>query len=166
MREWLALFPRRGARAVRVRHAGGRAPAGFQGGQPQADRNRFVGRQAERPDAADPQPGRPARSSSRAKPAEAIAALHQALPTAREADRLFALAELSFLHAAKSGDRSYFLAAAVYAYAFLFPQDVRRIPDPFDPRLRTAVDLYNQGHRRGASPSRKTGRCLYRRDGA
>ena len=79
------------------------------------------------------------------EPAETIAALHQALPTAREADRLFALAELSFLHAAKSGDRSYFLAAAVYAYAFLFPQGSGASPDPFDPRFRTAVDLYNRG---------------------
>ena len=78
-------------------------------------------------------------------PAETIAALHQALPTAREADRLFALAELSFLHAAKSGDRPYFLAAAVYAYAFLFPQGSGASPDPFDPRFRTAVDLYNRG---------------------
>jgi pimeloyl-ACP methyl ester carboxylesterase len=79
------------------------------------------------------------------EPAETIAALHQALPTARVADRLFALAELSFLHAAKSGDRSYFLAAAVYAYAFLFPQGSGASPDPFDPRFRTAVDLYNRG---------------------
>jgi hypothetical protein len=79
-------------------------------------------------------------------PAEGIAALHQALPSAREADRLFALAELSFLHAAQSGDRSYFLAAAVYAYAFLFPQGSGASPDPFDPRFRTAVDLYNRGH--------------------
>ena len=79
------------------------------------------------------------------EPAEAIAALHKILPTAREADRLFALAELSFLHAAKSGDRSYFLAAAVYAYAFLFPQGSGASPDPFDPRFRTAVDLYNRG---------------------
>ena len=78
-------------------------------------------------------------------PAETIAALHQALPTAREADRLFALAELSFLHAAKSGERSYFFAAAVYAYAFLFPQGSVSSPDPFDPRFRTAVDLYNRG---------------------
>jgi pimeloyl-ACP methyl ester carboxylesterase len=79
------------------------------------------------------------------EPAEVITALHKALPTAREADRLFALAELSFLHAAKSGDRSYFFAAAVYAYAFLFPQDSVSSPDPFDPRFRTAVDLYNRG---------------------
>jgi pimeloyl-ACP methyl ester carboxylesterase len=79
------------------------------------------------------------------EPAEVIAALNKGIPTAREADRLFALAELSFLHATKRGDRSYFLSAAVYAYAFLFPQDAGSIPDTFDPRLRTAVDIYNQG---------------------
>jgi len=33
----------------------------------------------------------------------------------------------------------------VYAYAFLFPEDAGRIPDAFDPRLRTAVMIYNQG---------------------
>jgi pimeloyl-ACP methyl ester carboxylesterase len=90
------------------------------------------------------------------EPAEVIAALHKALPTAREADRLFALAELSFLHAAKSGERSYFLAAAVYAYAFLFPQGSDAFPDPFDPRFRTAVDLYNRGITGGfAEPENK-----------
>ena len=83
------------------------------------------------------------------KPAEAIAVIHQGLPTAREPDRLFALAELSFLHATRTGDRSYYLAAAVYAYGFIFPQDAHDAPDSFDPRLRTAVDLYNQGLAQG-----------------
>ena len=36
---------------------------------------------------------------------------------AGDEDRLFALAELSFLHGERTGDRAYFLAAAVYAYA-------------------------------------------------
>ena len=79
------------------------------------------------------------------EPTEVIAELNKGIPTAREADRLFALAELSFLHATKSGDRAYFLSAAVYAYAFLFPQNAGGIPDAFDPRLRTAVNIYNQG---------------------
>jgi pimeloyl-ACP methyl ester carboxylesterase len=79
------------------------------------------------------------------EPAEVIAAIHKGMPTAREADRLFALAELSFLHATRSGDRSYFLASALYAYAFLFPLKAQDFPTAFDPRLRTAVDLYNQG---------------------
>jgi pimeloyl-ACP methyl ester carboxylesterase len=79
------------------------------------------------------------------KPVEAIAAIHKGLPTAREPDRLFALAELSFLHATRGGDRADYLAAAVYAYAFIFPQTAADAPDRLDPRLRTAVDLYNRG---------------------
>jgi len=85
------------------------------------------------------------------EPAEVIAAIHRGLPTAREPDRLFALAELSFLHAKRSGDTSFFLASAVYAYAFLFPLKAQDSPDAFDPRLRTAVDLYNQGLAEGFS---------------
>jgi hypothetical protein len=83
------------------------------------------------------------------KPAEVIAGIHKGMPTASEPDRLFALAELSFLHATRSGDRSYFLASAVYAYAFIFPRSAQDSPDSFDPRLRTAVDLYNQGLAQG-----------------
>lgn len=90
-------------------------------------------------------------------------------------NRLFALAELSFFHAERikqSGtgfnhqcqaskgwpcppaptpqeekkNRSYYLAAAVYAYAFLFPDDPTDAPhNPADPRLRLAYDLYNRG---------------------
>ena len=38
-------------------------------------------------------------------------------------DHLFALAELSFVHAEDTRKPEYYLAAAVYAYAFLFPTD-------------------------------------------
>ena len=38
-------------------------------------------------------------------------------------DDLFALAELSFFHGQRSGKESYYLASAVYTYAFLFPED-------------------------------------------
>jgi pimeloyl-ACP methyl ester carboxylesterase len=75
--------------------------------------------------------------------------LHKGMPTASEPDRLFALAELSFLHAGHSKDSSHYLAAAVYAYAFIFPPNAKDTPDSFDPRLRTAVDLYNQGLAQG-----------------
>ena len=81
----------------------------------------------------------------RLEPADAIEALRTGIPTASRSDRFFALAELSFLHADKGGDQSYYLAAAVYAYAFLFPKESSAIPNPFDPRLVTAVNLYNQG---------------------
>jgi Putative serine esterase (DUF676) len=77
-------------------------------------------------------------------PQKALADLHSGLAAKGDEDRLFALAELSFLHAQNSGDRSYYLAAAVYAYAFVLPGQRGTPPRGIDPRLRWAVDLYNQ----------------------
>jgi hypothetical protein len=77
-------------------------------------------------------------------PAKALAELHASLASEGDEDLLFALAELSFFHAEQSGDRSYYLAAAVYAYAFLLPGEHGTRPRPIDPRARWAVDLYNQ----------------------
>jgi pimeloyl-ACP methyl ester carboxylesterase len=68
---------------------------------------------------------------------------------AGDRDLLFALAEMAFLHAEKSNDRSYFLATVVYSYAFLFPASSADRPNAFDPRLRTAADLYNRALTRG-----------------
>jgi pimeloyl-ACP methyl ester carboxylesterase len=64
-------------------------------------------------------------------------------------DLLFALAEMGFLEAERTNDRSYFLATVVYSYAFLFPTSPTNRPNPFDPRLRTAADLYNRALTRG-----------------
>ena len=77
-------------------------------------------------------------------PQKALADLHSGLAPTGDEDRLFALAELSFLHAENSGERSYYLASAVYAYAFLYPGKQGTPPRGIDPRLRWAVDLYNQ----------------------
>ncbi len=74
-----------------------------------------------------------------------LAELNSGLGKTDERDRLFALSELSFAHAEESGNRSYYLASAAYAYAFLFPQNPAAAPDEYDPRLRLAVDLYNRG---------------------
>ena len=60
-------------------------------------------------------------------------------------DRLSALAELSFAYADKSHKPEYYLAAAVYAYAFLLPADKAQAPRPVDPRNRLAATLYNLG---------------------
>ncbi len=84
------------------------------------------------------------------RPEEVIALVHDILlrnvrrgdPIARQA--LISLAELSFRHAGESGDRSYYLATALYAWVFLFPADPALVPSPFDPRLRLAADLYNR----------------------
>ena len=68
-----------------------------------------------------------------------------------------AAAELSFFHAETSGKRSYYLAAAVYAWIFLFPGgDGASLPDPLDPRLRMAADLYNRGITLGLASADET----------
>jgi pimeloyl-ACP methyl ester carboxylesterase len=77
-------------------------------------------------------------------PAKALAELHASLASEGDEDVLFALAELSFFYADNSDDRTYYLAAAVYAYAFLLPGQHGTPPRPIDPRARWAVDLYNQ----------------------
>lgn len=87
----------------------------------------------------------------RKEPAATIQALRSGMPTVLGSGRYFALAELSFLHASEGGERSHYLASAAYAYAFLFPRDEREVPDSFDPRLVTAVNLYNQGLAMGFS---------------
>lgn len=81
----------------------------------------------------------------RSDPEEVLRTLHRGLPTAGETDRLFALAELSFAHASQKGPAEYYLASALYAYAFLFPAEGSAAPDVTDPRIRVALDLYNRG---------------------
>jgi hypothetical protein len=77
-------------------------------------------------------------------PAETLAKMHADLPPRGDEDRIFALSELSFLYALRGGGDEYFRAAAIYAYAFLFPD--RGAPPPaLDPRTRLAANLYNRG---------------------
>ena len=67
-------------------------------------------------------------------PEGAIANLHRTVTAgAADPDALFALSELSFRHAEDTGNHAYYLAAAVYAFAFLFPDDSAQRPDGFDP---------------------------------
>jgi hypothetical protein len=92
------------------------------------------------------------------EPEVVLAKLHSGLRSADDEDRLFALAELSFLHAEGTGDRAYFLASAVYAWALLFPDDVTGVPlQRSDPRLRLAYDLYNQAVAQGLAEPRDMG---------
>jgi pimeloyl-ACP methyl ester carboxylesterase len=84
------------------------------------------------------------------EPEKALAEMHSGLAPKGDEDRVFALAELSFLHAGNSGERSYFLASAVYAYAFLLPGQHGTAPRGIDPRYRWAADIYNQALTRAA----------------
>ena len=56
---------------------------------------------------------------------------------------MITLAEMAYLYAEKTHQRPYFLAAAIYSYAFLFPEKGLEPPSPYDPRLRLAADLYS-----------------------
>jgi pimeloyl-ACP methyl ester carboxylesterase len=69
-------------------------------------------------------------------------------------DRIFALAELSFWLGERTGERARYLAAAVYAYAFLFPGEAGTPPRATDPRHRLACDLYNRGLTEGVAPEK------------
>jgi len=82
-------------------------------------------------------------------PEAVLAELYSGLGKPDESDRLFALAELSFAHAEATDDRPYYLSSAIFAYTFLFPQDLAEAPSAYYPRLRLAVDLYNQGLAKG-----------------
>jgi len=78
-------------------------------------------------------------------PEGVLAELHRTLNPREDIDQLFALSELSFLTADQTGDRSHYLASAIYAWALLFPGDNggERLPEA-DARLRLTYDLYNQ----------------------
>jgi hypothetical protein len=79
-------------------------------------------------------------------PDAALTEMHRAMvASGGDPDLLFALAELSFLHGQSLGERNYQLAAAVYAYAFLFPEGAGAAPGRFDLRVRLAAELYNWG---------------------
>jgi triacylglycerol esterase/lipase EstA (alpha/beta hydrolase family) len=79
-------------------------------------------------------------------PEQALEKLHDIAVSGSGGPRqLFAVAEASFLHAERTGKRSYHLATALYAWAYLFPEDPAEAPSPFDPRLQLAANLYNRG---------------------
>ena len=79
-------------------------------------------------------------------PREALNTLHHFFlaEEQRKVYVAFALAELSFLYAQKTNQPSYYLAAALYAYLYLFPENSSNLFNPLDPRGRIAADLYNR----------------------
>lgn len=93
-----------------------------------------------------------------ADPEAALSELRARTLTApdRRRNGAFALAELCFLHAQElpaTAARPFYLCAAVYAYAFLFPGPGFAHLDELDPRARLAADLYNRALTRAfASP--------------
>jgi len=91
----------------------------------------------------------------RDEPAKALAEMHAGLAPEGDEERLFALAELSFAYAESSGDKSYFLAAAAYAYSYILPGEHGTPPKAIDPRFRWATDIYDQALTRAAMTDQK-----------
>jgi Protein of unknown function (DUF2950)/Alpha/beta hydrolase family len=83
----------------------------------------------------------------------ATLALLRGTGTDLDQDRLFALAELSFFHAEQKHKPDHYLAAAVYAYAFLFTGPWTG-ETTLDRRSRLAADLYNLGLGRALAEQR------------
>ncbi|MEI6085603.1 MAG: hypothetical protein WCS70_15060 [Verrucomicrobiota bacterium] len=88
-------------------------------------------------------------------PVRVLQKLHAIACQDPRADVLYALAELNFFTAQSiqpnnfSGphaqSRPYYLAAATYAYLYLFPPGSSAPLDPLDRRTRVACDMYNRG---------------------
>ena len=79
-------------------------------------------------------------------PAGALATLHTAFVAGRlQPEDTVTIAELAFYHAEHGGGRPYYLASALYAWVYLFPDDASSAPDTFDPRGRMACEIYNRG---------------------
>ena len=76
------------------------------------------------------------------EPEAVLQQLHERVKAEMDPATLFALAEYSELFAEAEERHEYHMASALYAYAYLFPEDGGS-PDPLDPRRRTAADLYN-----------------------
>ena len=80
------------------------------------------------------------------QPTVALWKLREVLVSGRGgSDELYAIAELTYLYAENHQSRPYALAAALYAYAYLFPDDADERPVAVDPRYRWACDIYAEG---------------------
>jgi pimeloyl-ACP methyl ester carboxylesterase len=79
-------------------------------------------------------------------PRQALEKLREGLGGIDEHDRVLAMSELWFAAARKGDDRGEYLAAAVFAYAFLFPPTQPSPPaSPYDQKTHYALELYNRG---------------------
>ena len=90
------------------------------------------------------------------QPAVALWQLREVLVSGRGgSDELYAIAELTYLYAENHQSRPYALAAALYAYAYLFPDDRGRTAGGGRPALSLGVrHLRRRAH---AGVSRRPG---------
>jgi pimeloyl-ACP methyl ester carboxylesterase len=85
-----------------------------------------------------------AKESYEKDPLGTLVTLHAAALKEVHGPGLFGLAELSYLAAKRLNSRECYLAAAVYAYLFLLPDDPALAPSAYDRHFRWACDIYNR----------------------
>ena len=79
-----------------------------------------------------------------AYPDQTIAALRaQAIATGMPWPDLYALAEMNYEQGRRTKSKEHLLAAALYAYAVLFPAGTAERPSPYSPQFVHANDFYN-----------------------
>lgn len=108
-------------------------------------------------------------------PAGALQFLHEKACQDDRRDLVFALGELSFLHAyrlersVKAGEpkqaRDYYLSAAIYSYFYLFGAGREPPPTRFDERFRIACVVYNAGLAKGLGSPERTNAVVLLEDG-
>ena len=82
----------------------------------------------------------------RQDPVAAIASLRSAVVADPSLwNEYFALAELSYLQGKRDHSQPEYLAASLYAYAYLAPGNNGETPVPYDRNFQLACDLYNLG---------------------
>jgi pimeloyl-ACP methyl ester carboxylesterase len=104
------------------------------------------------------------------QPAKALKDLQEKTCEDGRRDLFYGLAELNYLHAirlsrsVKPGEapkaNDYFLAAAVYAWFFLFGEATEPAPTGFDRRFRDSCDLYNRALARAFMTGPKTNQTV------
>jgi pimeloyl-ACP methyl ester carboxylesterase len=82
----------------------------------------------------------------RQDPVAAIASLRSAVVADTSLwNEYFALSELSYLQGKRDRSQAEYLAASLYAYAYLAPGNSAETPVPYDRNFQLACDLYNLG---------------------
>lgn len=87
-----------------------------------------------------------------ADPRAALRLLHARACEDGDRAAFFALAETSYWLATQRPERGLWLAAAVYAYTYLFAPELGEPPGPFERRFAWAGELYDQALVRAGSP--------------
>ena len=108
-------------------------------------------------------------------PANALKFLHEKACQDDRRDLVFALGELSFLHASrlersvKAGEprkaRDYYLSSAIYSYLYLFGAEREPPPTKFDDRFRIACAVFYAGLAKGLGSPERTNAVVLLEDG-